>query len=124
MYDVFLSHAHHDAELVENLAVRLADQENLQVWLDKWVLVPGEQWQPELARGLNEVKCCVICIGAHTPRGWFEQEIQLALNRQTQDPAFRVIPLLLPGAQEVDINQFLQLRTWVDLKEGLDDPDN
>jgi hypothetical protein len=124
MYDVFLSHAHDDAQLVEQLANHLTDQVRLNVWLDKWILVPGDKWQQELARGLNEARCCVVCLSAQTPKGWFREEIESALNRQAQDHSFRVIPLLLPGAQEETINEFLQLRTWVDLRQGVHDHQN
>ena len=54
VFDVFLSHAHADADLVEKLAARLADKAHFHIWLDKWVLVPGEHWQQEIAKGLDE----------------------------------------------------------------------
>jgi hypothetical protein len=119
-FDAFLSHSHADAELVEGLAQRLEDHHDFHVWLDRWVLVAGENWQPAMARGLRNSRVCVVCIGEHTPSGWFHEEIQRALNRQTQDSTFRVIPVLLPGAQEVNVDDFLELRTWVDLRDGLD----
>jgi hypothetical protein len=122
-YDAFLSHSHLDADMVEELARRLEDNANLSVWLDKWVLVPGENWIPAMARGLDEARSCVVCVGENTPRGWYQQEIQRALARQVRDPSFRVIPLLLPGAQTVNVNDFLELRTWVDMRSGLDDKD-
>lgn len=43
-YDVFLSHSHEDAEWVEKLAKQLEDRKKLNVWLDKWILVPGEHF--------------------------------------------------------------------------------
>lgn len=100
--------------------MRLTDEAKLRVWLDKWVLVPGELWQQEMARGLNQANSCAVCIGAETPSGWFQQETQRALNRQARDSAFRVIPVLLPDAQEVNVDNFLELRTWIDFQEGLD----
>jgi len=38
-----------------------------------------------------------------------------------QDEAFRVIPVLLPQADPLIIDQFLELRTWVRFDLGLDD---
>jgi hypothetical protein len=96
-FDVFLSHAHVDSELVESLAIRLQDEGNLLVWIDKWVLVPGERWQQEIAKGLVQARTCAVCIGKHTPAGWFREEIERALNRQAKDRSFRVIPVILPG---------------------------
>ncbi len=53
-FDVFLSHAHTEAEAVESIAVKLADEHGLKVWLDRWVLIPGERWQQEMVRGLDQ----------------------------------------------------------------------
>lgn len=119
-FDVFLSHSRDDAEAVEGLAETLNDAQ-LDVWLDRWVLVPGGHWQQEMARGLESAKACAVCIGNTTPTGWFEDEIELALSRQTHDKAFRVIPVILPGGTDALIKRFLRLRTWVDFGSGLDD---
>jgi hypothetical protein len=87
--DVFLSHASSDAELVEVLANALVDKEKLNVWLDRWVLVPGQHWQQDMARGLEIAKTCAVCVGNKTPQGWFREEIERAINRQTKDTKFR-----------------------------------
>lgn len=120
-FDVFLSHAHPDAEVVELLGERLEDEANLRVWLDRWILVPGEHWQQEMAKGLDHAKTCAVCIGAQTPAGWFREEIERALNLQTRDNSFRVIPLILQNGDRSLIENFLELRTWVDFKNGLND---
>jgi hypothetical protein len=122
-YDVFLSYAHVDAELVEQLAMNLEDKEGLHVWLDKWVLIPGAHWQQEMAKGLEEAKTCAVCIGRTTPAGWFREEIERALNRQAKNPAFRVIPVILPGGAPSAVDNFLELRTWVVFKNSLVDAD-
>ncbi len=121
-FDVFLSYGHEDVELVERLATRLRGDAGLKVWLDKWVLVPGEPWQREMAKGLERAaRTCAVCLGANTPEGWFQEEIEKALGRQVRDRTFRVIPVILPGGRCGDIEGFLDLRTWVDFKDGIDD---
>ena len=120
-YDVFFSHSHHDAPIVEELATVIEDKEGLIVWLDRWILVPGGEWQREMADGLDRALTCAVFIGSTTPQGWFSQEIQRALNRQARDPAFRVIPVLLPGSDIEVIDGFLELRTWVDFRSGMTD---
>ncbi len=123
LFDVFLSHSHHDAEWVESLATRLKEESNFNVWLDKWMLVPGRDWQPELSENLESTSCCAVCLGAQTPKGWFRQEIQKALNKQSQDPSFGVIPVLLPDADKKNADKyFLNLKTWVDFGPN-SDPD-
>jgi hypothetical protein len=120
-FDVFLSHSHIDAKQAELLARRLVDEASCRVWLDQWVLIPGESWQRAMAQGLNEARTCVVCVGEHTPKGWFQQEVERALNRQSTDASFRVIPVLLPNANRAYVDEFLELRTWVDFAHGLDD---
>ena len=114
IYDVFLSYSHADANWVEKLAHRLEDEHALRVWLDKWILTPGKSWQQAMARGLNQAACCAVCIGDQTPRGWFREEIERALDLQTKNGDFRVIPVLIPGASSELIPEFLSLRTWAD----------
>jgi len=116
MYDVFLSHPHTHAAWVEQLAIRLSDERGLHVWLDKWVLVPGKNFIPELAKGLEEAATCAVCVGKDTPRGWVKQELQKALNRQATEESFRVIPVLMPDGAEESVADFLELRTWVDFR--------
>lgn len=124
LYDVFLSHSHLDADWVEELAKRLEDERRIRPWLDRWVLIPGTPFQREMARGLEQAGSCAVCLGQHTPQGWVEKEIEKALNRQAQDPEFRVIPVLLPRADEKLATElqdtFLGLNTWVDFGEHSD----
>jgi serine/threonine protein kinase/tetratricopeptide (TPR) repeat protein len=118
-FDVFLSHSHTDAEWVEkNLALRLVDEHGFRVWLDKWMLIPGQSFVQGMARGIDQAHCCAVCIGEHTPLGWFKQEIQRALNRQAKDPSFRVFAILLPGAKDVYVDDFLELNIWVDFRSS------
>ena len=119
-FDVFLSYSHVDESHVEELTRRINDH-GMKVWIDKWVLVPGGKWQPAIAHGLKKANSCAVCIGEQTPSGWFREEIERALNRQTSDSSFRVIPVLLPGAQESNVDNFLELRSWVDFRNGIED---
>lgn len=115
-FDVFVSYSHTDAQWVENLANRLVDEHHFRVWLDKWLLIPGQPWQPALTRALDQANSCAICIGKQTEVGWFKQEIQKALARQAKDPNFRVFAVLLPNAEDLVVDEFLQLNTWVDFR--------
>lgn len=122
-FDVFLSHPHTEAAAVESLGSRLVSDAGLTVWLDRWVLVPGDCWQQQLARGLDQARTCAVFLGSDTPSGWFRQEIQRALDRQARDPSFRVIPVILPTGNRLAVDGFLELRTWVEFKSDLHDAD-
>jgi len=121
--NVFLSHHHVDAVFVRQLAELLEDKHGLKVWLDRWALPAGQSWQRGMADGLDQADSCAVCIGANTPAGWFQPEIERALNRKARDAGFPVIPTILPGGDPANINNFLELLTWVDLRKGLEDHD-
>jgi hypothetical protein len=74
-----------------------------------------------MAKGLEQAKTCAVCVSRDTPAGWFREEIERALNRQVKDPSFRVIPVILPDGDHTVVDNFLELRTWVDFKAGIDD---
>jgi hypothetical protein len=101
----------------------LEDEHHIRVWLDKWVLIPGEHWQQGMAKGLDEAASCAICVGSKEIQGWYKEEIGRALNRQTKDTKFRVIPVILPDGDRSLVGQFLELRTWVEFKNGIGDPE-
>ena len=52
-----------------------------------------------------------------------EGERQLLLDRALRQPdQFRLIPVLLPGANKSDVTGFTKLHNWVDFSAGLDSP--
>src|SRR3954454_11335093 len=126
-HDVFLSHATNDKPLVEELARRLT-RENLKPWLDKWNLIPGTPWQPELEAALAECASCAVIIGPGGFGPWHHEEMRTAINRRVEDRAhaFRVIPVLLPGVERPERSKlpgFLSATTWVEFRDTLDDPE-
>src|SRR3954465_7605008 len=126
-FDVFLSHATPDKPLVEELARRLI-RENLKPWLDKWNLIPGTAWQPEIEAALAECTACAVVIGAGGFGPWHHEEMRAAIARRVEDRehAFRVVPVLLPGVERPERSKlpgFLTATTWVEFRDTLDDPE-
>ena len=60
---VFLSHNSGDKPAVEALALRLRKERDIEPWLDKWNLIPGQPWQEELEVAIKGCDSCVIFIG-------------------------------------------------------------
>jgi TIR domain len=87
-YHVFLSHSHQYGDWVEALGRRLEDEYGFRIWLDRWVLIPGQLWQQDMAKGLERADACAVCLGQKTPRGWFQQEIEKALTDRQAIRAF------------------------------------
>ncbi len=123
-YDVFLSHNGTDKALVEELARRLEDEAGLKSFLDKWHLVPGEPWQEALEEALEQSATCAVFLGATGLGPWENEELRAALDKRVRNNSFRVIPVLLPGANPKDpatLPRFLRRLTWIDFRSGLDD---
>jgi hypothetical protein len=102
LYDVFLSHHSGDKPEVEALAKRLEDEAGLKPFLDKWHLVPGEPWEEALEEALDQSKTCVVFLGPNKLGPWENEEMRVALDERVRNKSFRVIPVLLPGAEPKD----------------------
>lgn len=124
VFDVFLSHNSNDKAAVERLAIRLEDEAGLKPFLDKWHLIPGDKWQEDLEKALDQSATCAVFLGANGLGAWENEEMRSALNDRVRQRGFRVIPVLLPGAdpqQPETLPRFLQRLTWVDFRGGIDD---
>ena len=122
-YDVFLSYSHADAEIVERVATRLTDEFGVQVFLDRWQLVPGDLLNEGIEHALASSKCCAVFIGCGGVTPYQNEEIQIAIERRITSPdgSFRVIPVLLAGAETVDrgsLSHFLARSVWVEFRDG------
>ena len=121
-YDVFLSYSGVDKAEVELLATRLQREAGLLPFLDKWHLVPGEPWQSELDRAIEQSSTAAIFFGPQGRGAWQIEEMQVLLDKAARSRNdFRVVPVLLPGASAETLDAFLKQRTWVDFRSGLND---
>jgi tetratricopeptide (TPR) repeat protein len=123
-YDVFLSYNSKDKADVEYFARWLRDEHKLKVWLDKWNLIPGEPWEEELEKALDDCKTVAVFLGSSGIGPWANEEMRAALDARVNKKILRVIPVLLPGAadkERLKLPAFLARLTWVDFRSGLDD---
>ena len=118
-FDVFLSYHWRDRDPVERIARSLREQ-GLKPFLDRWYLVPGRPWPQALEQTLASCRAVAVCIGPGEMGPWQTRESNVALDRQGRNKDFPVIPVLLPGSDPV--LGFLGQNTWVDLRQGTDDP--
>jgi hypothetical protein len=115
VYDLFVSYHWRDREAVERVAHELCNR-GLNVFLDRWYLVPGHSWVAALEKVLGECGAAAIFLGPFGMGRWQQREMERALDRQTKDGGFRVIPVLLDGSDPP--LGFLGVNTWVDLRQG------
>jgi WD40 repeat protein len=123
-YDVFLSHNSADKDAVELLARRLTEETDLTPFLDRWHLIPGQPWQERLEQALAASHTVAVFVGPSGVSPWHNEELRAALDKAMRSrDEYRVIPVLLPGATEESLSDFLARRAWVDFRPGLDDAD-
>ncbi len=118
-YDVFFSYNWRDRAEVETVA-RALSQQRLNVFLDRWYLVPGRPWMQALEEVLGSCQAVAVFLGPQGMGFWQQREQYLALSRQARQPDFPVIPVLLPHADPA--LGFLSHNTLVDFRQQLDDP--
>ena len=99
---------------VEALARQLTDA-GVEVFLDVWSLPPGMAWSGRLEDRIATSDAIVVVLGPHGMGGWQQRECYLAIDRQTKQPDFPVIPVLIPGHDNPALG-FLSLNTWIDLR--------
>ncbi len=94
-YDVFLSHNRQDKPRVRALAERLKEA-GLQVWLDDWVIRPGDDIYLAIERGLEAARVQVLCLSpAALGSDWVALERSTVLFRDPSNAGRRFVPLLL-----------------------------
>lgn len=123
--DLFLSYNSRDRAAVMRVRQLLAER-NITTFFDRDQLRAGSRWVSLLESGVGGARGVAVCIGPHGLGDWQEMEMQFALVRQINEKKagrpFPVIPLILPGATPEKGIGFLELYTWVDLRERIDDP--
>lgn len=117
-YDVFVSYNWRDRQPVESVATALRAR-GLSVFLDRWYLAAGQPWPAALENALRACAAVVVFLGPHGMGSWQQREKWFALDRQTRETGFPVIPVLLPGGEPA--LEFLSLNTWIDLRAGVED---
>lgn len=89
-YDVFLSYSSKDSKIVKALAERL-NHDGLRVWLDAWMINPGDSISLKIQDGLERSKVFIPCMS----RSYFDSKYNLLLFQDPTNTKRRLIPLLI-----------------------------
>ncbi len=101
-YDVFLGHNQADKPRVRRLAEPLRAA-GLRVWLDAWVIQPGEDIYLAIERGLEASRTLVLCLSpVALGSDWVGLERSTGLFRDPANAGRRFIPLLLADCKLPD----------------------
>jgi WD40 repeat protein len=104
----FLSHAGTDAAWATALAEGLKAA-GVDVWCDKGprAIEPGRPFTEQLERRLQESEAFLLLVGLRGVDRWVRAEVDVALERQVNEPTYRFIPLLLPGVHFRQLPPFI-----------------
>jgi len=115
-YDVFISYSRVDARHAAEIDSILRAK-GLRSFFDRRNLAPGLPWVRALEQAISAAKAAIVLIGPRGLGNTQQYERELALVRQTHDPTFPVVPVILPGPSTDRPFDFLQLLTWIDFSQ-------
>jgi TIR domain len=114
---VFLCHASVDKQPVRELYKKLRS-EGFNPWLDEEKLLPGQEWEQEIAKSVRTSDIVIVCLSqeAVNKRGFVQKEIKYALDVADEQPegTIFIIPLKL---EECEIPDRLRRWQWVMLSD-------
>ncbi len=121
-FDIYILCSEYDEVIVEELAIQLEDiGEEIKVGFDKWFVVPGEFHPQQDDVIFKSGKSYAIFLGEHTPIEWFKSNLKAAIETQKSDSSIVILPVLLPFAKELNIDDYPEIRTWIDFRSGIDE---
>jgi hypothetical protein len=113
----FISHAHADKEIVDQIFSWLNRVANIPVWYDAHNLTSGIQIATYLGEVIKQCRAMIIILSkASVESGWVKEEFEVAMGqRASTKGAFTIIPIKI---EECKIPSFLETTKWMDIKKG------
>ena len=112
-YDVFVSYSRADGRHAAEIDSVLRAK-GLRPFFDRRNLAPGLPWVRALEQAIGAAKAAIVLIGPRGLGNTQQYERELAFVRQTRDPAFPVVPVILPETTTDRPFDFLHVLTWID----------
>ena len=112
-YDVFVSYSRADWRHAADIDSVLRTK-GLKPFFDRRNLPPGLPWVRALEQTIGAAKAAIVLIGPRGLGNTQQYERDLALIRQTHDPAFPIVPVILPETTNDPPFDFLRVLTWID----------
>lgn len=111
---VFISYAKEDIRIVEELYTFLVNK-GYRVWLDKHDLIPGQDWEVEIHKVIENADFFVACLSTNSvsKRGYVQTELKKGLDVLKQFPEDQIylIPLRI---EECEVPSSLKTKQWLD----------
>ena len=117
-YDVFLSYSTQDKDVVHDLAERLKN-DGVRVWLDAWVIEPGDSIPLKIQQGIEQSRTLLMCMSPHYFESeWGKLESLSLLFRDPTNTQRRFIPVLIADCEPPDIIAQFAYIDWKTPTEG------
>ncbi|MFO1145594.1 MAG: P-loop NTPase fold protein [Rhodospirillales bacterium] len=118
-FDIYISYQKEDQLYVSEIASFLSNL-GIRFFIDQEQLIPGDDWRKKIESALLKSRIFAVCIGKHWPKiGWQHNEVDIILNLNIKYHNFRIIPILLPGADPDEIPDVLRTLHWLDMRDGI-----
>ena len=115
---IFLSYADPDREVASEFAKALSGLD-LSVWLDKWEIVPGEDWHAQVSEALKASQGMVVLITpASSDSRSVGSEIDFALGHEAY--RHRLVPVVVGDVKEESLPWILRSMARVRLEHPAD----
>ncbi|MGI8502751.1 MAG: GUN4 domain-containing protein [Hassallia sp.] len=124
-FDVFLAHNSQDKPQIIEIARHLK-QKGLNPWLDKEQIFAGDNIQKVVFQGISQSKVGAFFI-SQNGLGTFQEHLELGaiiqfFLKKNKAQGFRVIPVLLPGINDIPEDLFyLNQWAWIKFKNSNDE---
>jgi energy-coupling factor transporter ATP-binding protein EcfA2 len=115
-YDVFISYSRADSRDATEIDSFLRAH-GLKSFFDRGNLAPGAPWIRALEEAIGAAKAAIVLIGPRGHGNTQQYERELAFVRQSRDPGFPVVPVMLPETTTDRPFDFLNVLTWIDFSK-------
>ena len=111
---IFISYARDDYDVASEIYHFLKDNGFIP-WLDKFDLVPGQDWELEIFQSIKNSDFFIACLSQNSvsKRGYVQKELKQALSVLDQFPEGEIylIPIRI---DECSVPELLSTRQWLD----------
>jgi hypothetical protein len=95
-YHLFLSHSSKNKPIANQIYTWLYETAGIRVWYDSESIDGGDNFIPNLEQGISSSRGLLLLHSRESSESfWVKQEVQAALNHQSQFPKFRIIILAM-----------------------------
>lgn len=96
---IFISYSHKDAEVAQVVRNQLLSSTEMEIWMDRHVLVPGQSIAEGIEQGITGSDYYLLLISENSKASsWVQREIAMAFEL-AQKKLISVVPLLIEKAE-------------------------